>query len=322
MVLVSIARNPVPVGAVSGHIKGYDGKPIRYAHWRSTSEGRRGTVCLFTGRSEFIEKYFEVIADLRRRGFAVATMDWRGQGGSVRALKNSRKGHIRRFEEYEADVHNFMREIVLPDCPPPYYALGHSMGGHILLRMATVRNCWFDRMVLNAPMFEFANEQLPFSFSFIKGVTEFLSLIGMGDSFVPGGREKSWDEGKFEKNILTSDRSRYERSQAILRAAPELGLGAPTNAWMRAACRSILKISDPNFPSRIQIPVLIIGAGNDKVVSTRATEDMSVRLKVGSHLIIPQARHEVLQERDELRLQFWAAFDAFVPGSRDIPLRA
>ena len=113
---------------------------------------RRGTVCLFGGRAEFIEKYFEVIADLRRRGFAVATMDWRGQGGSQRMLSNPRKGHVRGFWEYDRDLIRFMKDIVLPDCPPPFIGLGHSMGGNILLRNATMPGLWFERIVLSAPM--------------------------------------------------------------------------------------------------------------------------------------------------------------------------
>jgi len=52
----------------------------------------KGTVCVFGGRGEFIEKYFETIGELRRRGFAVATMDWRGQGRSSRQLPDARKG--------------------------------------------------------------------------------------------------------------------------------------------------------------------------------------------------------------------------------------
>ena len=42
-----------------------------------------GVCVLLNGQTEFIEKYFEVIDELRGRGFAVATMDWRGQGGSA-----------------------------------------------------------------------------------------------------------------------------------------------------------------------------------------------------------------------------------------------
>jgi lysophospholipase len=32
-------------------------------------------------------------------------------------------------------------------------------------------------------------------------------------------------------------------------------------------------------------------------------------------VVIDGARHELLQEREGLREQVWAAFDAFVPGS-------
>ena len=68
--LVALARNPVPSGAVVGMFEGYDGRPMRFARWEPTRTPHRGTVCCFTGRSEFIERYFETIADLRRRGFA------------------------------------------------------------------------------------------------------------------------------------------------------------------------------------------------------------------------------------------------------------
>lgn len=318
MVLVSIARNPVPTGAISGHFKGYDGTALRFARWQSTSTRKKGTVCLFTGRSEFIEKYLEVVADLRRRGFAVSIMDWRGQGGSQRMLKNTHKGHVRNFAEYEKDVHCFMREVVLPDCPPPYFALAHSMGGHILMRLATEQNSWFDRIVLVSPMFQLDADMLPISQKLVGYTVELLSLFGAREKYIPGGNDTTWDEEPFEGNPLTSDETRYMRAQAILETAPELGIGSPTVSWMQAACRSMAEVADLEFPSRVHIPVLMIAAGSDKIVSTSFTEDFAIRLKVGSHLVIPRARHEILQERDELRLQFWAAFDAYIPGFSDI----
>ena len=145
--LVALARNPVPIGAHVGFFQGFDGAPLRFAIWPSNRSPRRGTVCVFGGRGEYIEKYFETVADLQRRGFAVATMDFRGQGGSVRELDNRRKGFVRDFADHDRDLLRFMREIVLPDCPPPYIALGHSTGGNILLRQATAQNSWFERMM-------------------------------------------------------------------------------------------------------------------------------------------------------------------------------
>ena len=90
--------------------------------------------------------------DLRARGFAVATLDWRGQGGSQRQLRNPRKGYVRRFADYDIDLATFMHEVVLPDCPPPVFALAHSMGATVLIRAAHQGHRWFDRMVLLAPL--------------------------------------------------------------------------------------------------------------------------------------------------------------------------
>jgi lysophospholipase len=61
--------------------------------------------------------------------------------------------------------------------------------------------------------------------------------------------------------------------------------------------------------------MLVLAAGADQIVSTRAIERFSVRLRAGSHLIVPGSKHELMMERDVYRSQFWAAFDAFVPGS-------
>src|SRR6202044_1244345 len=151
MKLVSIPANPVPDNHVVGAIKTPDGVNLRYARWQPPA-GRRGTVCIFQGRSEWIEKYVETVRDLRARGFAVATLDWRGQGLSDRMLSDRRKGYVRDFSDYDVDLETFMREVVLPDCPPPIFALAHSMGAAMAIRAVHRGQRWFDRVVLSAPM--------------------------------------------------------------------------------------------------------------------------------------------------------------------------
>src|SRR5262245_43712572 len=112
MTLVATPDNPIPEDSNAGTIKTPDGIELRFARWPSLA-GNRGTVCLFQGRTEFIEKYFETINELRQRGFAVATMDWRGQGHSSRQLPDRRKGYVRDFLEFEADADAFMQQVVL-----------------------------------------------------------------------------------------------------------------------------------------------------------------------------------------------------------------
>ena len=312
MTLVALARNPAPSGSVVGMFKGYDGAMLRYAIWQPTRRPARGTVCLFNGRGEYIEKYFETIADLRRRGFWVATMDWRGQGGSYRPLRDPRKGYIRSFSEYDGDLLRFMKDVVLPDCRPPFIALAHSMGGNILLRNARQRGSWFQRMVLSAPMLELSSTLSPVPHSIARMSAEVACLFGLGNMYVRGGSSEPWERMPFDNNPLTSDRERFMRNKAIVETAPELALGSPTLAWLRAAYRSMAELSRSTAPRSIAVPLLVVSAGEDRVVSTHATSDFAEQLKIGAHVVIPDSKHEILQERDEVRQQFWAAFDAYL----------
>jgi lysophospholipase len=311
MMLVSIPANPVPEDVVTGTLKTADGVSLRFARWTSPPS-RKGTVCLFQGRAEFIEKYFETVRDLRARGFAVATLDWRGQGFSERALRNSRKGHVRDFSRYDVDLETFVNEVVLPDCPPPVFALAHSMGASILLRAAYQGHRWFDRMVLLAPMVALPGLR---SSRLTRIGVKIMRLVGLGNSCVPDGDASVMIQRPFIGNRLTSDPVRYARNMAVLEAWPALAVGWPTVAWTNSAFRAMLQLQDPNFPLKIRQSMLIIAAGNDQIVSTPAIEEFAVRLRAASHLIVPGGRHELLMERDRFRQRVLAAFDAFVPGT-------
>jgi lysophospholipase len=313
MQLIDTVRNPAPIGAQTGLLSGRKGVKLRFARWPSSVKERRGTVCVFPGRSEFIEKYFEVIGELRRRGFAVAVLDWRGQGGSSRSLRNGRKGDVRNFRQFDEDLALFMREVVLPDCPPPYFALAHSMGGAILLRAATLRDCWFSRIVVTAPMLALSGS--PLKQGTLQTCARAACWCGLGRFYVPGGKDWSWDRIPFESNRLTSDPQRYARNQSVLAEAPELGLGAPTVRWLKAALNSMSQLSSAGFPHRLRVPVLILTAGDDTIVCNKAIETFAVQMRSGGQIVLRGAQHEILQERDHFREQFWAAFDAFIPGS-------
>jgi len=313
MKLVSIPANPVPDNYVTGTLKTPDGVGLRFARWQPPA-GRRGTVCIFQGRSEWIEKYFETVRDLRARGFAVAALDWRGQGLSDRALSDRRKGYVRDFSEYDTDLETFMREIVLPDCPPPIFAIGHSTGATVLIRAAHRGHRWFDRMVLCAPLIALGG-----GFDYSLGASALLMralrIAGFGTMYVPKRETGVVEARPFVGNILTSDPVRYARNAAILEAEPALAVGAPTVAWCDAAFRAMAAMREPRYPARIRQPILIVAAGNDAVVSNAAIEGFASMLRAGSHLVAVGAQHELLMEQDRFRTQFWAAFDAFVPGT-------
>lgn len=311
MTLVSIPSNPVPEDVVSGTIKTPDGAELRFARWAPPAN-RKGTVCVFTGRSEQIEKYFETVRDLRDRGFAVAMIDWRGQGHSSRRLRDPRKGYVHDFSDFEIDVETFVQQVVLPDCPPPFFALAHSMGGTVMLRIAHAGKRWFDRMVLSAPMIDLPGRTTSFP---ARALLKTMRWMGMGGRYVPGGGDRITGLEPFINNPLTSDPVRYARNAAILEEDPTLGLASPTVAWADSAFRAMNTFKGTNYPSEIRQPILMLAASNDAVVSTAAIEEFAYHLRAGSHLVIAGAKHEILQEQDRYRSQFWAAFDAFVPGT-------
>ena len=311
MNLVSIPANPVPDNFVTGALKTRDGVSLRFARWQPPA-GRKGTVCIFQGRGEWIEKYFETVRDLRSRGFAVAALDWRGQGLSDRALSDRHKGYVRDFAEYDLDLETFVREVVLPDCPPPVFALGHSTGATVLIRAAARGRRWFDRMVLTAPLIDLTGfAATPTARIMVRA----MRIAGFGSLYVPKGEVGVMESRPFANNILTSDPVRYARNAAILEAEPALALGPPTVAWTDAAFRAMRTMRERSYPARIRQPILLIAAGNDEVVSNAAIEDFGGLLRAGRQLVVAGAKHEIMMEQDRYRSQFWAAFDAYVPGT-------
>jgi lysophospholipase len=315
MDLFDLPENPIPPGTVVSPVVTEDGVTLRAARWPATHRPVRGTVCIFPGRGEQIEKYFRVVEDLRRRGFAVAAMDWRGQGGSARLLRNTRKGHVGRFSDYWRDIAAFRRQIVLPDCPPPYFGLAHSMGGHIVLAGARDLVPWLSRLVVTAPMLDFG--RIPLSRPALRRITGTLCAMGLGRMSLRGEAEQALRTRNFDTNVLTSDPVMHRIMMDVTALRPDLGIGPPTARWLNEAARSMDRMDEPDFPASIPMPVLLINSGADTVVSVAAIERFARRMRTVGYVLVPGAKHEIMMEREAYRAQFWAAFDAFVPGSRE-----
>jgi lysophospholipase len=305
--------NPIPGNPVVMDVVAADGMHLRVARWKPSGRGpAKGTVCILQGRAEFIEKYFEVVRDLRRRGFAVVAFDWRGQGLSGRQVRNPRKGHVRAFADYRLDLDAVRDKVLIPHMPRPHFALAHSMGAAVALNEAAEGRLPFERLVASTPMIGLSMVKRP---KVVARVALAMNLLGFGRSFVPGGGETSIATKPFPGNRLTSDPVRYARNAASAYAVGAGAVGEPTVSWLHGAFKLMARLADPRLPLRIRLPTLILAAGADPVCDTRVTERFAARLKAGHAIVFSGARHEVMMERDAIRELFWAAFDAFVPGS-------
>jgi lysophospholipase len=299
-----------PASAIVEWFETGDGRMLRAARWTNPAT-TKGTVAILQGRAEFIEKYCEVVAELLQRGFDVVALDWRGQGLSARPLRNPHKGHVRHFHEYQLDLSAFEDQVLKPSCAKPWFALGHSMGGSILLDQAHAGRSPFERMVVIAPMIALFGLRRPQA---THRLARCLGLLGFGRAFIPGGSGRSYMLKGFAGNVLTSDPDRFARTRGFVEADPNLAIGDPTIRWVDAAFCLMRRFEGFEFPIEISTPTLVVAAGRDKVTDTAAIEAFARRLKCGTSITLAGAEHEILMERDIFRDQFWAAFDAFIPG--------
>lgn len=259
------------------------------------------------GRSEFIEKYFEVVRDLQARGLSVATMDWRGQGLSERLLPIREKGHILDFGHYRSDLRQFTEEVARKRFAGPLFLMTHSMGGAPGLQLLADGYDAYAAAVLCAPMTQLFDD--PVKRIAARALAHVASTLGGARQPVMNVKEHSLD---FEGNDLTSDRTRHDRFRELQEAAPNAIIREPTYAWLRAATDAIDDLHRPNRFARMTTPTLIISAEKDELVCARDHRVLASRSPLIDCVTIEGALHEILMERDEIRDQYWRAFDAFI----------
>ena len=300
--------------AVIGTFAAGDGLSIRYGIWPAPTDHRIGSVLLLNGRKEFLEKYAETIADLTNRGYDVYSIDWRGQGLSDRLLADRLKGHIESYTDYLQDLKLFIDRFVRTIARRPLIVLAHSMGAHIALRYLHDEPAVADRAVLTSPMIDIRTAPYPRQMTTILARTAV--TVGLADNMVPGASGRSALTRKFDANPLTSDPRRFKIESDAIRDNPALALGGPTFGWLAATLRSIDLIQSDGFLEKISVPLLMIGAGRDKVVSRTAQRLACSRLPNCRFSLLEDALHEVLMESDRIRNGFWDAFDRFAAAGR------
>lgn len=298
-VLRTLTFHPLPVDR--GHV-------LRAAHAPAPPGAPpRATVVLLPGRSEYIEKYAELICDLQARDLEIYALDWRGQGGSTRTARDPGKGHIDSYQTYLSDLHTFLRRLVLPNTPGPVVLLAHSMGAHLALRyLAEAPPDAIQGAVLSAPMIGVAADW--WTLRALDAVATNLTRLGHAERWISGARSIA-EEAPFEANQLTHDRDRYEASLTFLRQHPTLWIGGFTAGWGAATLTSIRALHRRPTLQRVRHPVTLISPLADTRVDPQATRHASHWLPNARLVEIDGARHEILFEIDPYRQQALAALD-------------
>jgi lysophospholipase len=299
-------RRAHPPGAEFSIWKGSDGWPIRRIDWpQPAGTAPRGTLLFASGRGDFIEKYLEPLGHWHARGWNVISFDWRSQGESRGDIKG---GHLDSFDPLVADAALLLEEVIA-SAPGPHVAIGHSMGGHLLLRVLAEHRPALSASVLVAPMIGINTAPAPSWAS--QAFAQTMAAAGMS-------RMPAWSSdfdpspsGSSRQAILTSCTERYADEIWWIRQQPGFALGAPSWGWLSAAYRSIGLVTAEKL-RKVETPVLLLGAERDRLVSADAIRRAASLIPHAELAMLPEAAHEILRETDELRLGALERIDGFL----------
>jgi len=302
-------RRVFPSDAVISMTAAHDGWPLRT--YRQPARGvQKGAILWLGGRGDIFEKYLEAFDEWAEAGWSVTSFDWRGQGGSGRLGVDPGVGHVDDFAPWIDDLAAFFLDWSSAETGP-HIVMGHSMGGHLVLRALAERRISPSRVVLSAPMLGFDTGPLPFGLATF--VAKTLARLTANNKPAWKGNERPAPRDASRQGFLTHDSDRYADEMWWKEANPELNLGPPSWHWLAAAYSSIAGLRKAGAMEQVHTPTLIVGTDGDKLVSPTAIRDFAKRLPAAELVMLgKEVAHEVLRERDVPRRQLMNAIADFL----------
>ncbi|MCO4755337.1 MAG: alpha/beta fold hydrolase [Bacteriovoracaceae bacterium] len=277
-----------------------------------TQTGNLGSVVISPGRTESSLKYEELSFDLIKEGFSpVFVINHRGQGLSDRLLKNRHKGHVSDFNHYYHDFNIFIEHVRKDRVTDKnnLFLLAHSMGGAIATGfLQTYGTDQFKGLILSSPMLGINLNGKSETRVLLETLVACKTPLGPEcNDYAQDGDYVSEDD-TFEGNNNTSSQERFESRKSRWMNMPELQLGGPTIRWVRESIKANIKMRKASKVQLISdLPILLLQAENDVTVSNSKQNQFCLTVnKVGGECslqLIPNAKHEILMESDQLRNQ-------------------
>ncbi|UVO49810.1 alpha/beta hydrolase [Sphingomonas sp. SUN019] len=306
MTIQAPIRRAIPADATVSTWSAPDGWRLRRFDWPQRERPARGAILFQGGRGDVFEKYLESFGHWHDAGWSVTSLDWRGQGGSGRLSNDAHVGHAEDFDLWISDLASFWREW---DAVALRVAIGHSMGGHLILRALTEQAIRPDSAVLVAPMLGL---KAPLGAVIGERIARFMRARG-------DPARAAWKKNERpglrpdRQTLLTHDATRYADEQYWFDRSPEIKLGPPSWAWLTEAFASTrTQRADPRLGS-IDTPVLMLVAEADGLVDAKAAIMLAERLPNAELLRFGrESAHEILREADPVRNRALEAIDRFL----------
>lgn len=307
MVSPQLYRRAIPATARITFWTAPDGWRLRRFDW--PAEGHpRGSILFQGGRGDIFEKYLEAFAHWHGQGWSITAFDWRGQGGSGRLSPDQHVGHIETFDTFIDDFAAFWTEWSA-EAEGPQVLMGHSMGGHLVLRALTEGVARPAAAVLVAPMLGLHS---PLGAGMGERLARVLNRVGNPARAAWKVNERPATTAT-RQALLTHDPARYEDELYWQASKPELVLGPPSWRWVLKAFESTRRLRDDPRLATMRVPVLMLVAEADKLVSAKAALQVAERLPdVQVERFGLESAHEILREADGVRNRAISTIDLFL----------
>lgn len=279
-------------------VKSTDGLRLRLAVWENSAA--KGTIFLLPGRTEYVEKYGLAAAEMAQRGFAVISIDWRGQGLSEGRLADPMVGHVDDFAEYQCDLNAMLDAAQTMGLPEPFYLIAHSMGGCIGLR-GLIGKHPFQAAAFTAPMWGIALS------TWMRPLANMIATasgwFGLSHIYAPGTGATSYvNEAAFLGNVLTNDSDMWAYMGKQTANHPALALGGPSIAWAKAAmreCHALTMMQSPDVPCYVALGT------SEKVVDPMPIHARMSVWRQGQLDLYAGLEHEIMMEGPAARTRFY-----------------
>lgn len=277
--------------------KGKDGVLLNYYFIKGKTSDR--AIIFSPGQTESSLKYVELMMDLQDFGGDVYFIDHRNQGKSERVLPHKNRVHVRSFGDYVEDFELFYNKVILPQSYTSVSLWGHSMGGAIASGFGVAHPEIDFKLVLFSPMLKIKTFNMAEILSL--RLVRLLNNLGLGENFAPGQSEYDFDL-PFESNTLTTSQARYENFKTMYKLNPDLAVGGSTAKWVEESIEFTRRLRQrSSFGGR---SVLIFQSGQDEFVRNEGSSAICAKSHPKcTEYLIPNGKHELLQEVDQVRTQ-------------------
>ena len=253
------------------------------------SENEKARMVIVHGLGEHSGRYLALAEHLAKLNISLWILDLRGHGNS-----GGQKGHVESFEDYTHDVMDVMR-LALAGKPAnrKCFLLGHSMGGLVAILSALEHQNLIDGLIVSSPALGVAVPVPAIKKAGARILSRFLPRLGIKNELDP---QKISHDPEIVQRYLDD---------------PLVHNRVSTN-WYVQFVKAMEKAH--RRAGDINVPVLVQAAGEDRLVSTKATAAFFESLTIPDRMlsVYNGLYHEIYNELEPDRKKVLSELTAWL----------